>query len=423
VVSSPDNSSLPPSPAEPIIQPPIQQHTHPSGIRLITPAQVQFPDIFKAREKKRVNALPILRCDDEDKLLINSTVAIATDFISILGGSDPPSFLLVKELLTEAHTVASSVFSIKAAQIWGGEFVIPPAALAADLKLFQQCAHNLTTLCNTRHNALRHNRLSIERIHQTFGRDGRLVPTLDNADFLRLSEFANHGVSVLQPVGFLPSSTLPPLRTKYLAVAPAVHKLLFKQHAAGTVLFLPLSEVLSIPGIHFSPQHWTEKKGKPEGRTLGDLSNLEHNMPLNGSTGPCKDNLQERIQQQWGAITHPTLGTLARMILSSAKQHGWDNIIIWKKDLNAAFNLLWYKADDVRLLGFPLADGNVVFHLGGMFGWIGMPHSFQVVTRCLNALCNHLITGDCTWYVDDNLGISPSVEICTNDMRIVDTAV
>jgi hypothetical protein len=33
------------------------------------------------------------------------------------------------------------------------------------------------------------------------------------------------------------------------------------------------------------------------------------------------------------------------MVLTSADIHGWDNIMLWKKDLNDAFNLLNYHPD------------------------------------------------------------------------------
>ena len=47
----------------------------------------------------------------------------------------------------------------------------------------------------------------------------------------------------------------------------------------------------------------------------------------------------------------------------------------------------------------------VVIHLAGLFGWIGMPHTFQVLTRMLQALCRHIISGLCHWYVDDLMAI------------------
>jgi hypothetical protein len=41
---------------------------------------------------------------------------------------------------------------------------------------------------------------------------------------------------------------------------------------------------------------------------------------------------------------------LVKMVLTSADLHGWDNIILWKKDLKGAFNLLNYNPEFVDYL-------------------------------------------------------------------------
>ena len=72
------------------------------------------------------------------------------------------------------------------------------------------------------------------------------------------------------------------------------------------------------------------------------------------------------------------------MVLTSADIYGWNNIILWKKDLKGAFNLLNNNPESCKLFSFPLINDVVVIHLAGLFGWIGMPHAFQVLTRTLN---------------------------------------
>jgi hypothetical protein len=62
------------------------------------------------------------------------------------------------------------------------------------------------------------------------------------------------------------------LRNKYVQVAGAVHRMLAAQVEYGTVLILPLSVALTVPGVHFSAQHWAPNKGKPQGRSIGDVS-------------------------------------------------------------------------------------------------------------------------------------------------------
>jgi len=159
---------------------------------------------------------------------------------------------------------------------------------------------------------------------------------------------------------------------------------------------------------------------KPEGRIIGDLSRQHAPTftPLNGSAHD-KDELRAAIALKWGEIKHPTVDLLVKMVLTAADIHGWDNIILWKKDLKGAFNLLNYNPDFCKWFAFPLTGDIVVIHLAGLFGWIGMPHAFQVLKRALQHLCRHLISGLCYWYVDDLMAVSPKTSYVT-DSELVD---
>ena len=48
-----------------------------------------------------------------------------------------------------------------------------------------------------------------------------------------------------------------------------------------------------------------------------------------------------------------------------------------------------------------------------------MPDAFQVLTRALQALCRHIISGLCYWYVDDLMAVSHK-GLYINDSTIVD---
>ena len=47
-----------------------------------------------------------------------------------------------------------------------------------------------------------------------------------------------------------------------------------------------------------------------------------------------------------------------------------------------------------------------------------MPHAFQVLTRILQALCRHIISGLCYWYVDDLMAVSLAT-MYLNDSTLV----
>ena len=110
---------------------------------------------------------------------------------------------------------------------------------------------------------------------------------------------------------------------------------------------------MTIPGVHFSPQHHADSKGKPEGRVIGDLSGQHDPLytPLNGSALD-KDALRAAISLQWGEIKHPTVDQLVLMVLTSADLYGWDNI----------------KEPSICSITIPLIDDIVVIHLAGLFG-------------------------------------------------------
>ena len=96
---------------------------------------------------------------------------------------------------------------------------------------------------------------------------------------------------------------------------------------------------------------------------------------------------------------------------------------LWKKDLKGAFNLLNYNPDYCKWFAFPLIDDIVVIHLAGLFGWIGMPHAFQVLMRMLQSLCRQLISGLCYWYVDDLMAVLMTQALYVNDSELVDSHV
>ena len=176
--------------------------------------------------------------------------------------------------------------------------------------------------------------------------------------------------------------------------------LLFEQWGKRTMIIMETEQAKAVDGVHLSPQHHADSKGKPEGRVIGDLSG-QHDpsfSPLNG-TPQRKDALRK--------IHHPTIVQLVLMILHAADTHGWKELVLWKMDLKGAFNLLNYNPAFCRLFAFHLSDNIAMIHLAGLFGWIGMLHTFQVLTRSLQALCSYIISGWCSWYVDDLMAVSP----------------
>jgi len=107
------------------------------------------------------------------------------------------------------------------------------------------------------------------------------------------------------------------------------------------------------------------------------------------------------------------------MILHAAGTHCWTALVLWKKDLNGAFNLLTYNPAYCRLFAFYLSDDITMIHLAGLFGWIGMPHAFQVLTRSLQALCSYIISGWCSCYVNDLMAVSSIATYVIDSIQVL----
>ena len=299
----------------------------------------------------------------------------------------------IMKALQAAHIASDEYFTMRHTEAWDTTFIIPQEDINADMQLFQDLNYDFTAMCRQKQSKLASNRISPARIQSIFGINGKRIPEVDERDIAILLDFAANGITPPVAPSFQPQTiNVPPLRDRYLTLQHPINRLLYKQYTDGTMIMLMLQLAQQIPGIHFSPQHHADSKGKPEGRVIGDLTGQhdEQYTPLNGSAHD-KDDLRETIRQQWGDIKHPTIDELVKMALTSANIYGCDNIILWKKDLKVAFNLLNYNPEYCKYFAFPLINNVVVIHLAGLFGWIGMPHAFQVLTRTLQALCCQLM--------------------------------
>jgi hypothetical protein len=371
--------------------------------------------ILRHRERRRLDRMPILSTVARDQQLVQETATTATACCAILF---PSSSLPIRDILAflrEAHVAAADTRGVMAASLWGANFQFDALTVTKDTAEFHQHGLSLASVARSRRAASLSRSFSVARVVECFGEDGSLCPALPQQDFRRLRRLAEVGVEIPRPPRFEPCAEPAELRTRYIEVQGAVHRLLAKQVEKGTVLLLPLQVAQSIPGIHLlNAQHWTTKKDQDKGRALADLSNVPDPLlhcPLNGHTTEERAAVNAACELLYGRIVHPTLADLMRMITAMAHQHGWENITLWKMDLQGAFNLLWFNPDDVALLAFPLVGDLVAIHLVGLFGWAGMPFAFQVLNRALHALVSTAITGRCAWYVDDCCACSPTASV------------
>lgn len=362
----------------------------------LTPA-LNTPDTTAEPPEGSVEAVrthPLQVAQESDDSFVRRVYAVG-----VFDDQVPPA--VTAQVLEDARAMGIQQ-GIADAVRWGAGYEFPTDIAQNDCADFLACDRNLAQLARSRHEARAHNRVSRARIVRWFPlRVARSYPqgVHDRARLIRLAEV---GMEVFTAPGFRPNRSPPKLRKMYRVLHSASNKMIADQHSKGELLLLPTAWLESLGGVHFSPIHWTTKQGKDQGRNLADCSNDPDGGPLNDGDGW----VQNRVREEWGDIEHPTLAELMLMVLRMADRHGWESLVLWKMDLAAAFALLKYAPEFVTLLAFALTGGLSAVYLQGMFGWVGTPFAFAVVSRVLQAIINATIDGECRWYVDDLMGVS-----------------
>ncbi len=320
------------------------------------------------------------------------------------GSGAPLSAAAVEAVLREAVIAASQSYNYRHAAVWAENYMFAPEVKAHDAALYDANGRDFAQLCEAKRRERAADRLSPERVEK-WVKGAKLTHSRDYGRMCHIST----GIRIARPTDFVPiSDPLPEMRNLYVEkVSHCVNKLLHIQWLAGTCMLLPTELVQSIVGAHFSYQHWALKAGKACGRCICDTSNCPEGIcALNGRGKEGREIMRARLAKQWGRIKHPTLDDLVLMILRLVDRYGAENIILWKSDLAAAFNLMDFHWESALLLCFELTEGMTAVHTTGMFGWTGTPYVFQVITRVLTDLIRPRLQGECQWYVDDGLGVS-----------------
>ena len=308
----------------------------------------------------------------------------------------------VQRQVWEAHASADDEYGVSEALEWADGYAFPADIGARDGSGLRAHGGNLAHLCAERHAEMsaggrRLSRESVARMCKD-SVTGEDIISPSDPDYILLMELVD-GIEIVTKDGFVNTSSPPPLRKRYQLVAPVVNKLMAELHAKGLIFIIPTAQAKQIEGIHYSQTHWTFKKGKRQGRPIGDASATEHGgQPLNGK------EVKEMIRQKYGEIYHPTLSSLTDMVRTVSDSAGWDETVLWKIDLKGAFTLMYVQPTSCPKLAFALTDDLTMIYHVGMFGWTGMPAAFQVVTRVVERLVAVRLRGRAQMYVDDLMG-------------------
>jgi hypothetical protein len=299
----------------------------------------------------------------------------------------------MQDLVDKCIASADLNYGIKEAVTWAGGFKFPEGITNTNWRELQDCDLDLPKLAQNKQLARRSNRFNRERVGGWPDEDPNKQTLLSLVD----------GMEIFTGPNFTPNGRPPRPRDRYIEVAPAVNRMMFEQYQKGGVLLLPTQKLVENLGnqLHYSSTSWAPKKGKPQGRTITDPSYIPAPMtPLNDK------EVKEVVREVWGEIRHPTLQDLAEMVLSAIDKFGADNVILWKHDLSNAFGLLDILPRSVPLLANELTDDVTLVYMVGMFGWVGTPYAFDVITRSLRWAIRRAIPGFVDMYVDDIMAAS-----------------
>jgi hypothetical protein len=312
---------------------------------------------------------------------------------------------MLVEIAIEGYKLADNVYTARDAEEWGNKYKVPDSLVQSDEALFKASMRDINVMAARRQKKLISNRLNVNRV--------QLHTHADNPERNKLFLLAEKGMPLMLRETFKANGNgkLPPLRKTYTSVKSAVNRLLVENfHELGLAFILTKATALTIPNIHFSPLHWTEKQGKRQGRPIGDCSDGGSEL---GNEQLNSLETKEQSDLLWGRIHHPSIDDVANMIMDyydeAVKQDtnfSWNDLELFSKDLKGAFTLLFFDAEDVQHLAMEMTDEMVIIFICGIFGWTGTPAAFQVINRAIMHELKYILHGAAIMYSDDILVVT-----------------
>ena len=306
--------------------------------------------------------------------------------------------------------------------------------LHADVAACSDREDPIFTIASTRMQRLAPNRLSAARVRLvtdallaavdagTQRMDGDFAIPIDwvqfRADIVTASVFGESGVPIFQDPAFVCSPHPGPPSHRLSEVRSAVNAHLLSNHAADLCAFLPLS-MLSNHDFHLQNYGLAPKYGKKKGRLTSNCSGIaarqRHFRRRHLVTRLALNTSWVALEavRRWGPIANPSLHHIVRTVLRAAATYGWEEVVLFKDDLQGFFELCSFDPSTVHLMAFqfflpssPSVCEHVAFSMAGNFGWSAMPAAMEVLTRLLRACIGALIFGLMLMYVDDIIVVS-----------------
>ena len=304
-------------------------------------------------------------------------------------------------------------------------FVTPAAMRTRDSTAYAAAGWSLQSLVEARQQERSGDRFNVERCSAVFR---------DDPEYETLLTMAQSGVYIDPPPDLVLQSVPERPRTWQREMPDVFNQHVAKSWTKGEVVVLPMEELSAtdVARLHYNPAHLT---GKPAAlktvggdttevgsesvhtmdsmlprvttefggsRFLMDCSNSESGHVLNTPAA------KELVLARYSRLSHCTFRQIVRGFCDYADDEGvpLEDCRLFKDDIQAAFTQMNINPESVYLLAMAIGFGLMMVYIVGLFGWLGFPLAFGVLSRALERLFVRILRIPVYMYVDDIIAMS-----------------
>ena len=304
-------------------------------------------------------------------------------------------------------------------------FVTPAEMRTRDSVAYAAVGSSLQSLVEVRQREKSVDRFNVERCTAVFQGD----PEYDT-----LLTMARSGVYIDPPPDLVLQSVPERLRTWQRDIPDVFNQHVAKAWGKGDVLVIPRDElsVSDVDRLHYNPAHLT---GKPAAlKTVVDAKSTSESEPVqtmdsllpkvvtefggsrflmdcsNSESGHVLNTpaAKELVLARYGRLSHCTFREIVRGFCEYADTEGvpLEDCRLFKDNIHAAFTQMDINPESVYLLAMAIGFGLMMVYIVGLFGWLGFPLAFGVLSRALERLFVRHLRIPVYMYVDDIIALS-----------------
>ena len=302
------------------------------------------------------------------------------------------------------------------------DFVVSEEILERDLDAYRAAGCSLEVLVARIQKSKAEDRFNTERCTAVFS---------DDPEYERLMSLARDGVIIDSPEGFILQTEpeVPRKLQRQLDLAYQKHAFKVCEKRNGVIIRQKELSQGDREKLHYNPPHITPKYvpgvrdgldvvvvDRPMGsRFLMDCSNSESGRVLN------TPDVKVKVIERYGMIEHPTIQFIVTEWYAYAAMHKVSlcDCRIFKDDFSGAFAQLNVNPTSAYLLAMLVGAGLILIYVAGLFGWLGFPMAFAVLSRAFQRKFRMELEIPLVLYVDDVIALALAERAVADQQYIV----